>query len=56
MPFHEIVPSPSTTLLTYRQRAQNNEKFKKLLRIALNLVYLRKWKTSPDFEAFALNW
>ena len=40
----------------YRQRAQNNEKFKKLLRIALNLVYLRKWKTSPDFEAFALNW
>ena len=40
----------------YRQRAQNNEKFKNLLRIALNLVYLRKWETSPDFEAFALNW
>ena len=40
----------------YRQRAQNNEKLKKLLRIALNLVYLRKWKTSPDFEVFALNW
>ena len=41
---------------TYRQRAQNDEKFKKMLRIALNLVYLRKWKTSPDFEVFALKW
>jgi hypothetical protein len=40
----------------YRQRAQNDEKFKKMLRIALNLVYLRIWKTSPDFEVFALKW
>ena len=40
----------------YRQRAQNNEKFKKMMRIALNLVYLRLWKTSPDFEVFALKW
>ena len=31
---------------------RNNARLKKLLRIALNLVYLRKLKSSPDFEAF----
>ena len=40
----------------YSERAQNDEKFKKMLRIALNLVYRRLWKTSPDFEVFALKW
>ena len=38
------------------QGRQNDEKFKKLMRVALNLVYLKKWKCSPDFEVFALQW
>ena len=39
----------------FSERA-NDEKFRKMMRIALNLVYLRLWKTSPDFEVFALKW
>jgi len=31
---------------------RNNARLKKLLRIGLNLVYLRKLKSSPDYEAF----
>ena len=39
----------------FSERA-SDEKFRKMMRIALNLVYLRLWKTSPDFEVFALKW
>ena len=41
---------------TIVQGRQNDEKFKQLMRVALNLVYLKKWKSSPDFEVFALQW